>query len=181
MSAPPGARRKPAHPMSKSSPYVWLRPTTRVERALQDAQEHARRSGVPLTQSGHLLLALVQEPQSFSALILDRLGVTPEAVRAEVARRAPGGGFAPPAHGPRAEPPPTEAAWADNRARLLDAGRQEAQALGDRYVGTEHLLFALLSDADLVAALTLDHLGVTPALAHAALSELKASHPAPTV
>ena len=182
--------------MTKPLAVPWLRPTTRVERALQDAQEHARQAGFGLVQSGHLLLALVQEPQSFSTLLLGRLGVSPQDIQAEVERLAadaqppaatsaalPGRGdgsrrppdirLSPPPARPRTEFQPTEMALADNRAQMLDAGRREAQDLGDTYVGTEHLLLALIPQGG-ISGEALRRLGVTSERARAALSDLKA-------
>ena len=152
--------------MGKTTPLPWLRPTTLVERALQDAQEHARQAGFGLVQSGHLLLALVQEPNSFSTLLLGRLDVTPQDVGAEVARLENARSR------PHTEPPPTEAAWAGNRAQMLDAGRREAQGLGDTYVGTEHLLLALIPGQS-ISGEALRNLGVTSERAHAALVAVK--------
>ena len=161
--------------MTKSASPTWLRPTTRVERALQDAQGHARQAGYGLVQSGHLLLALVQEPQSFSTLLLGRLGVSPQDMAAEVARVA----GEPPPSSPRlrVETQPTEMAWAENRAQMLEAGRREAQGLGDNYVGTEHLLLALIQSGG-VSGEVLHNLGVTWESARAALSEVKGNAPA---
>ena len=153
--------------MTKTTALPWLRPTTLVERALQDAQEHARVAGFGLPQSGHLLLALVQEPNSFSTLLLGRQGVTPQAVSAEVARLAP-------SNQPRMTPPPTKSAWAESRAQMLDAGRREAQNLGDNYVGTEHLLLALIAGQS-VSGEALRNLGVTWERTRAALSDVKAN------
>ncbi len=162
--------------MTKTSKQAWLRPTTRAERTLQDAQEHARQAGCGLVQSGHLLLALVQEPRSLSTRLLARLNVSDVDVRAEVARVSRAAAPAP-AAGPsaprRAQAEPSEQAWADNRAQMLDAARQEAQGLGDNYVGTEHLLLSLLRGTG-AAGEALRAQGVTWEDARAALPEMKA-------
>ena len=161
--------------MTKTTPLPWLRPTTRVERALQDAQEHARQAGFGLPQSGHLLLALVQESHSFSTRLLGRLGVSAQDISAEVTRAAEGHlrSQEPSRH---TEPQPTEMAWADSRAQMLDAGRREAQGLGDTYVGTEHLLLALIHSTG-VSGEVLRNLGVNKERALAALSDMKSGSP----
>ena len=186
--------------MTKAMTPVWLRPTTRVERALQDAQEHARQGGCELAQSEHVLIALVQEPNSFSTLILARLGISQEDLSAEIAQaETPERAVAqnersnwpweatkrgrtvmeslPASPLRRSEAQPSQEAWAANRAQMLDAGRREAQALGDTYVGTEHLLLALLQRDD-ISGESLRRLGVTRERAHAVLADLRGSVPA---
>jgi ATP-dependent Clp protease ATP-binding subunit ClpA len=53
--------------------------------------------------------------------------------------------------------------------RALDAARDEARRYAHDYLGTEHLLLALLGDADCGAARILADFGVTPDLARAAV------------
>jgi ATP-dependent Clp protease ATP-binding subunit ClpC len=124
---------------AKGSATQWLRATTRVEKALQDAHEYARRTGDYLAQPDHVLLALIEESQSLSTRLLVRMGVSPQELRAAVAAREGHGGE-------RDATPPTEQAWTDNRFNLLYAAREEARGLGDTYVGTEHLLLSLLRE-----------------------------------
>ena len=51
------------------------------------------------------------------------------------------------------------------RARqVLHAAAKEAEQLGHRYIGTEHLLLGLLAESDGIAAQVIRHLGVTEAI-----------------
>ena len=48
--------------------------------------------------------------------------------------------------------------------RVLDASAKEAERLGHRYIGTEHLLLGLLAESDGIAAQVIRRLGVTEAI-----------------
>jgi ATP-dependent Clp protease ATP-binding subunit ClpC len=48
--------------------------------------------------------------------------------------------------------------------RILEQAAEEAQAHGHSYVGTEHLILALIEVGDGVASEALDELGVTEAV-----------------
>ncbi|MBI4219545.1 MAG: hypothetical protein HY682_05315 [Chloroflexi bacterium] len=54
-----------------------------------------------------------------------------------------------------------ESFWAPAR-RVLQFARAEAVRLGSRYLGTEHLLLGMLSDAGCPAERILSNIGVTP-------------------
>lgn len=152
-----------------SSSAAWLRPTLGVERALQAAQEQARRDGVGLMRPEQLLLALVEDAGSFSTRLLRRLDISPAKIRSEI---APGRPQPPQPFSPPVGPAPTAEAWAQNRAEMLTAGRAEATRLGDSYLGTEHLLLALLHQEG-IGGQTLRNLGVTWERVTAALSGLR--------
>jgi ATP-dependent Clp protease ATP-binding subunit ClpC len=47
--------------------------------------------------------------------------------------------------------------------RVLELSRGQAQELGHKYIGTEHLLLGLIQEGDGVAARALENLGVDPA------------------
>lgn len=50
----------------------------------------------------------------------------------------------------------TDRAWL-----IVQKAQEEARALGDSYVGSDHMLLAMLRDGDGAAAFVLDDLGVT--------------------
>ncbi len=153
--------------MRKEKPAMRLRATSRAEKAIQAAYVLASREGVSLAQSQHLLLALVQEPGSFSTRLLGELGVSPQDLVVGLARVEHERGDLHAA----AAADPSEQAWAHNRAALLDPARDAAQRLGDTQVGTEHLLLGLLREEE-AAGQALRHLGVTWERAQAALTAL---------
>jgi len=167
--------------MRKEKPAMRLRATSRAEKAIQAAYVLASHEGVSLAQSQHLLMALVQEPGSFSTRLLGELGVSPQDLVLGLAQvESERGGFpyaeaeamrTTPGQTRIAAADPSEQAWAHNRAALLDPARDAAQRLGDTQVGTEHLLLGLLREEE-AAGQALLHLGVTWERAQAALSVL---------
>jgi hypothetical protein len=108
--------------------------TPRARTAVVNAQEHARATGCPQIRTEHLTLALVDDPQALSTVALADLGLTADAVRAAARSRLPS-----PVDGLPALIPFDE----DARA-VLEGTFQQALRLGHNYVGTEHILLALL-------------------------------------
>lgn len=51
--------------------------------------------------------------------------------------------------------------FTDKARKVLVLAQEEARALHQPYVGTEHVLLALLKEKEGLAAQSLDHLGVT--------------------
>jgi ATP-dependent Clp protease ATP-binding subunit ClpC len=100
----------------------------------------------------HILLGLLAEPAGVASNVLKSLGVELPAARAVVARVA-----APGASAIANSQLPFSA-----RARaVLERSIGEAHGLGHKYVGTEHLLLALLCDPESVAVRALNDLGLT--------------------
>ena len=130
-------------------PVGWNRFTPRTRRVVL---EHAPAAAVSLghgwTGTEHLLLGLWGEPACLAVVILERLGVTADRVRDEVAKRVERGDHLEPTMTPRA-------------LAAVDAARREAVQLGHNYIGTEHLLLALLGAEQGMAAEILAHLEVT--------------------
>jgi ATP-dependent Clp protease ATP-binding subunit ClpA len=123
--------------------------TARADRSLRLARAEAARGGrEPGTFD--LLLGLVLEGSGLAGVLLTNAGVTERALRGlSVAAAAAAGGAA--------DPPLAE--WV---GRATD----EARAVGDGHVGTEHLLLALVRETPAgrsVVASLLATLGVDPA------------------
>lgn len=68
------------------APLGW---TPRARRIAKLAGKHARRTGCRRTQSGHLLLAIMDQRDSVAAKVLDRLEVDVHRIREEVVRSVP--------------------------------------------------------------------------------------------
>ncbi len=132
------------------------RPTDRVRKIMPLAREHASRLGHAAVAPGHLLLAILEEGTGVAAQVVRNAGIDVEELRAavEAASAAPGG-----AVGPRLPITP------DLRA-VLEAAVVEAQDLGHDYVGSEHLLLALVDSGDSAAGGLLIAAGLDPAGAH---------------
>ncbi len=121
--------------------------TARAKKAIHLAQEEAQRLHQSPPGTQHLLLGLVREGEGLAARVLARHGVELEAVRLAAASTD-------------TSDPRTPLAAAVDRA--VDRARHEAQELGHRFVGTEHLLLAVLHEDHGMALPLLQSLGVDP-------------------
>jgi ATP-dependent Clp protease ATP-binding subunit ClpC len=119
------------------------RPTDRFSRAVQLADDEARVLAAPVLGSEHLLLGLIGEERESGGCLL--VGVAPDDLRALLPR----------AH--RTSGAPTLSRRA---VGALDAARRLADSRGERAVGAEHLLAAVLGDPDCAAVAALERLGV---------------------
>src|SRR5690625_3792260 len=121
--------------------------TTKSQEALAAALQNAAASGHPKLEPAHLLIALLEQPGGVAPALLQALGGNPETViqrgRALLAALPTASGSA------VANPDASRA----THTVLAKAG-EEAQALGDEYVSTEHLLIGLTQDSQTGAALS---------------------------
>jgi prophage maintenance system killer protein len=123
--------------------------TGHASNAVTLARQETRRLGRPRGPE-HILLGLVGEADSLAAKALERLGVSPDAVREQVEQITV-----------REQPPPSPG-WipeAPQARRVWHAVVDEAVARGDDYIGTEHFLLALFCDDEGAAAQALARLG----------------------
>jgi len=124
--------------------------TERAQRALVYAQEEARNLGHNYVGTEHLLLGLLREEEGVASQVLRSLGMTPEKVRSQVVALVGNGnynfneGFG---YTPRTK-------------RIMELSFYEARNLGHNYVGTEHLLLALIREGEGVAARILKDSGI---------------------
>jgi hypothetical protein len=110
--------------------------TDRAKHCVHNAEVTARAAGNSEVASVHILLGLFAEPEGLAVRAMPALGAVPEDVRlAAVAALPPAG---PVIEGPI----PFKA----EGKKVLDLAVREALRLGHNYVGTEHLLLALLAD-----------------------------------
>lgn len=114
--------------------------TPRARSVIMVAQEEARAVGDDEVRPAHLALGLLSEPAGLAARALTEQGVTPEAVRAAAIASLPS------RPGPSPDPIPYDA----GSRKVMQLTFREALRLGHNYIGTEHLLLALLEfeDAD---------------------------------
>ncbi len=132
--------------------------TDRAGNVLMVAQEEARSAGNDQIGPAHLVLGLLHDPESLAATALVAEGVTLDTVRAAVAL--------PPAAAEVPDLIPYDAA----ARKALELTFREAVRLGHSYIGTEHILLALLSLED--EAGTLTGLGLTKAAVEAHLPSI---------
>ena len=112
----------------------FARFTKRAKNVVMAAQEEARSAGNDTIRPEHLVLGLLSEPDALAAQALIAQGVTPQRLRgaAEAALPAP------------AEDVPAVIPYDSAARKVLELTFREALRLGHNYIGTEHLLLALL-------------------------------------
>lgn len=98
------------------------------------AQEEARAAHNEEIGVGHLLLGLLHEPDGLGAKALTAQGLTPDAVRAAVSAALPAA----------AAEVPELIPYDAGARKVLELTFREAIRLAHNYVGTEHILLALL-------------------------------------
>ena len=128
---------------------MFERFTDRARRVVVLAQEEARLLNHNYIGTEHLLLGLVHEGEGVAAQALTRLGVSLEAVRAEVEEVVGQGTEAPSGHIP----------FTPRSKKVLELSLREALELGHNYIGTEHILLGLLREGQGVGAQVLVKLG----------------------
>jgi ATP-dependent Clp protease ATP-binding subunit ClpC len=110
--------------------------TPRCQRAIDTAEDAARRFGAVRSSSPHLVLGLLSLKDGVAVRVLVNGGVTEEEVEDYLAKVQP----------------PENPALRDSVAAAVVRAVTEAQKASHTYVGTEHLLLALLADEDKQAA-----------------------------
>jgi CubicO group peptidase (beta-lactamase class C family) len=126
--------------------------TRRAREAVRDSREQARMRGYQEVGSEHLLLALCEQPGAMAAQVLGAAGLN----RSAVEQLAVVGQPAADDHGT-----PGEMVFTPAAVDVLRQAGTEADNLGHRGVGTEHLLLALFQDAESPTASTLAAFGMT--------------------
>ena len=141
--------------------------TQKAQNVLNYALQSAAEMGHTYIGSEHLLLGLLYDDSSVSAHYLTERGTTREGVRAAIVSMAGVGS-------------PTSLSAADMTPRtknIIESSLYEAQRGGQDYIGTEHLLMALLGERDSVAVRILENLGVSISDLRADLSAFLGSAP----
>jgi hypothetical protein len=131
---------------------LLVRYTARARTSVARAREEAHEMGHNYVGTEHLLLGILVDPDALSVKALDALGVTPNALRDAVVA----------ASGPRSPDSVTGdgAPFTPRARRVLDLTRGESLRLGHNYIGTEHLLLALVAEGDGIASRVLRDQGV---------------------
>lgn len=127
--------------------------TQGAQKALALAQENAKSMGHNYVGTEHLLLGLVQTGEGSAAEALQSQGVTEERVRDLMHRIVGRGGYM----------TPESFDLTPRTKRVLQISAAVARQMGHSYIGTEHLLLALLSESDTVARRILQECNVNPA------------------
>jgi len=128
---------------------MFQRFTDRARRVVVQAQEEARILGHGYIGPEHILLGLIHDDSGVAAKALESLGISRETVRQRVEEAIGRGEQAPSGHIP----------FLPRSKKLLESALRESRALGHNYVGTEHILLAVIGEGDDVAAQVLTGLG----------------------
>src|ERR687898_203140 len=128
---------------------MFERFTDRARRVVVLAQEEARLLNHNYIGTEHILLGLIHEGEGVAAKALESLGISLEAVRAQVEEIIGHGGSSPSGHIP----------FTPRAKKVLELSLREALQLGHNYIGTEHILLGLIREGEGVAAQVLVKLG----------------------
>src|SRR6266566_1850958 len=112
--------------------------TVKAAEALQQAAALARTKGNPVVNDAHLFYALLQQDEGIVVPLLQKAGLNVTQLQSETEREI--------------ERFPKQSGGNDptlsrELSRVLDRADEDAKALGDAYVSTEHLLLALAEGA----------------------------------
>ncbi|MDJ1137763.1 Clp protease N-terminal domain-containing protein [Streptomyces iconiensis] len=142
--------------------------TPRAKNVVMAAQNEAKAAGNDEIGPAHLTLGLLAEPQALGARALTAQKVTPDAVRQAATATLP----------PAAEQVPDLVPYDAGARKALELTFRQALRLGHNYIGTEHILLALLEFED--GKGVLGGLGVDKATIEAHIAKDLAAAAAPT-
>ncbi|APA94364.1 Clp protease N-terminal domain-containing protein [Nocardia seriolae] len=125
----------PADPAALDPNAGFARFTPRARHVVMAAQEEARAVGNLETSPEHLVLGLLAEPESLAVKVIEAKGVSTDAVRRVAAAALPAA---------TGDPVPALIPFDAQARKILELTFREALRLGHNYIGTEHLLLALL-------------------------------------
>jgi ATP-dependent Clp protease ATP-binding subunit ClpC len=114
-----------------------------MKRVIQLAREEAARLGHNYIGTEHLLLGMIREGDGVGVIVLNNLGIDLDEVRQSVEDAVPSAG---------GTPTIGEVPFTPRARKSLDLAANEAKLLKNNYVGTEHLLLALMRDRESIAA-----------------------------
>jgi len=134
---------------------MFERFTARARKVLVLAQEEARYFNHNYIGTEHLLLGLLREEEGVAAQALSSLNVTEDKVRKEVEAIV---GIVELGE----EETSAQAPFTPRSKKVLELALREALQLGHNYIGTEHILLALVREGEGLAAHILAELGLKP-------------------
>jgi ATP-dependent Clp protease ATP-binding subunit ClpA len=133
---------------------MYERFTDRARKVMQLANQEAQRFNHEYLGTEHILLALVKDGSGVAANVLKNLGIDLGRIRLEVEKIVQAGPMLNLQE--RGKLPLTPRA-----KKVIEFASEEAENLGQKYVGTENLLLGLIRNEEGVAAQILLNLGLT--------------------
>jgi hypothetical protein len=130
---------------AESGADAFARFTPRARNTIIAAMNEAHAEHSAEITPAHLLLGLLSEPDALGARVLAALGHTAEVIRAAATAAIPA---------PSPEPLPSLVPYDAESVKVLELTARESLRLNHNYIGTEHLLLALLETEDETGVLT---------------------------
>ncbi len=123
--------------------------TKKAEAALNYAKEFAQALGHNYIGTEHILWGLVKEGTGIAASVLQQSGVNEERVTQTILQAIGKG-----------EAPTTNVQHTPRTKRVLELAYAEARRMGQNFIGTEHILLALVREGESVAVRMLVEMGL---------------------
>jgi len=131
-------RFQPKGPDDPTADADFSRFTPRARNAVVAAHNVAHEAGHHEIAPAHLILGLLTEPEALAATALTASGVTSDAISAAATAALP----------PRGDAGTELVPYGADAKKVLELTFREALRLGHNYIGTEHILLALVEDED---------------------------------
>lgn len=129
---------------------MFNRFTQRAQKVLQLAQEEAINWQHDSIGTEHILLGLIREGGGIAAKALEAIEVSPQVIESGIEELV----------GKGAEPVGPIIHYTPRAKKVIELSVDESRKLGHSYIGTEHLLLALIREGEGVAARVLNNAGV---------------------
>src|SRR6266705_1305226 len=142
--------------------------TVKATEALQEAAALARTRGNPVVNDAHLFHALLEQDDGIVVPLLQKSGLNVAQLKADTEREI--------ARFPRQSGDGAEPTLSRELSKVLDRADEDAKALGDAYVSTEHVLLALAEEKGTTARQLLSAQGVSRKDLLAALEGVRGAH-----
>ena len=130
---------------------MFERFTDRARRVVVHAQEESRQLNHTYIGTEHILLGIIKEGEGVGAMALKALGVSLEQLRTEVETTI----------GKGTSPMLGHIPFTPRAKKVLELSVREALRYRHNYIGTEHLLLALIREGEGVGARALTNTGIT--------------------
>ena len=142
--------------------------TEHAQEILGTSQEIVRRYKHSQWDVEHILMALLEQEEGVTAEILDKLGASKTAMRARLDGLLE--------QGPKVAYESSQIYVAPRAASLLDRAKEEAKRLNDDFIGTEHLLIAVVQEDQGDTPRVLKESGVELESVYQALQAVRGAH-----
>jgi ATP-dependent Clp protease ATP-binding subunit ClpC len=117
------------------------------------ARRNSKRLNHDSIRTEHILLGLIEEHEGVADAVISRLGLKLESIREALEKQTP----------PRSEKPVDglELHYSAGTKHAMESALHEAESMSHNYIGSEHLLLALIKDEEGIAGGVLREAGLT--------------------